>query len=336
MKSNEMLLIMRQNLISKLKKYEAILLPIFRFIISLIALIMLKQATGYEGFLSSILMMCVIALIGAFASTHCIEVCSIFLAVLFILPANPILAIIVFMSLAMIYILYGRLFPGESLIIILTLMAFSIHLELIVPILVALLCSYASIIAIILGTIIWFVVPELQMVLPSMGMNKSEILDMVEQLLGMDIMSLVSNQTMMVICVVFFIVFSAIFIVRKLPIDYGPYIAIGIGAIMNIVGFGLATIFFMEIQINLLAISLETIVFSLIAAVIQFLSKVLDYQRAESVNFEDDDNYYYVRIVPKIKINFKENKIKKVYTDSSQTGTEFNLFMEDDGFNNEL
>ena len=114
-----------------------------------------------------------------------------------------------------------------------------------------------------------------------------------------------------------FAVFSVIYIIRKQAIDYGPYIAIGVGAIMNIIGFGLASIFFEDIGISLVSIIIESILFSLIAGVMQFLSGVLDYQRAETVNFEDDDNYYYVKIVPKIKLNFKEKEVKKVYTSTN-------------------
>lgn len=335
MKSSEMLLIMRQNLISTLKKYESIILPILRFIISFSALNMLKATTGYDGILGGIIAMSVISLIGTFGSMHCIEICSIFLSVLFLLPTDPIMALILFSVLMMIYILYGRLFPEESIFIIAMVIACSIHLELLVIIIAALFSSYISIIAITLGTIIWFVVPVLREMLPSIGMNKSEILDAVEQLLSMDLTSVLFNQRMLVMIIVFFIVFSTIYLIRKLPIDYGPYIAIGIGSVMNIIGFGLATIFFLDIQINLILVIAETILFSIIGIIIQFSSKALDYQRAESVRFEDDDNYYYVRIVPKIKINSKETKVKKVYTNPSQTSRDFKIFM-DDGFDNEL
>lgn len=336
MKFSEMLLIIRQNLISVFKRYESIFMPILRFVISFSALNMLKSVTGYHGVLGNIIVMSIISLIGAFASAHCIEVCSIFLTVLFIFQANPIMAIILFFVLAMVYILYGRLFPGESLLIIATLIAFSMHLEILLLIVAALFGSFISIIAIILGTMIWFLIPQLAEVLPTIGMDKSEMMDTLKQLLSIDITTVLSNQVMMITIIVFFIAFSTIFLIRKLPIDYGPYIAIGIGAVMNILGFGLASIFFLELPIHLIAITAQTIGFSMIAVIMQFLSKVLAYQRAENVNFEDDDNYYYVRIVPKIKINFKENKVKKVYTDPSDTHHDFKISMEDDGFHSGL
>lgn len=331
MKYSELLLVKRQSLISIIKKYEVVVLPILRFIIAFSALNMLKETTGYDGAFGKVIVMSAIALVGAFASMHCIEVCSIFLVALFLLPIHPIMAIILFVILAIIYILYGRLFPEESILIIITLMAFSVHFELLVPIIAGLLCGYASVIAIILGIMLWFIVPELKTVLPSISLDSNESLIAIEDILSIDLTSLIANQVMTVMIIVCFIVFSTVFIIRKLPIDYGPYIAITIGAVINIVGFGLAHVFLLNLEINLVTIVIQTILFSIIAVIVQFLSRVLDYQRVETVNFEDEDNFYYVRIVPKIRVNFKEKKIKKVYTNQSGRDN-FNLLMEDDSF----
>ena len=336
MKSSEALLTIRQNLISIFKQYEMILLPIIRFIVSFIGLHMLIDAVAYTGTLSHIIPMIAIALIGAFASAEWIEVASIFLVFVTLLPSNPILAGLFFLALIMIYILYGRLFPRESLLIMGILVAFAMHIELIVPIVAALFGSYACIISISIGTVIWFIMPELRASLPNDIANKDQIIDTINQLINFDFKSLLANETMMVVIIIFFIVFSIIYIIRKLPIDYGAYIAICIGAIMNIVGFGLASIFFIDIHINLVSVSIKTIIFSLLAVVMQFLSGVLDYQRAETVNFEDDDNYYYVKIVPKIKLRSKQKKVKKVYTDLEHTIGEHQKIIREDDFQSNL
>ena len=329
MKSNEMLLIIRQNLISIFKRYESLIVPIVRFIISFSALRMLKEATSYHGVLSGTLVLIGLALIGSFASAEWIIVWTIFLVTFFTFPLNPILALILFGIMCIIYILYARLFPKESIWILVTLVAFSIKLELLIPIVAALLSTYVSVMAIIIGTILWYVVPGLISVLPN-AVEKNEMIDMMNQLMIIDYKNLLIDPRMMSIVVIFFIVFSAIFIIRKQSIDYGPYIAIGVGAVMNILGFGLAIIFFGGIGVNMIKVVLETLFFSGVAVIIQFLSIVLDYQRAETVNFEDDDNYYYVKIVPKIHLTHKHTTIKKVYTDLSEANHFNRIMMEDD------
>ncbi|MCR5453236.1 MAG: hypothetical protein K6F00_11485, partial [Lachnospiraceae bacterium] len=43
-----------------------------------------------------------------------------------------------------------------------------------------------------------------------------------------------------------------------------------------------------------------------------FMFQDLDYNRVEKVQFEDDDYYYYVKAVPKIKLADEEKKIKRI------------------------
>ena len=45
----------------------------------------------------------------------------------------------------------------------------------------------------------------------------------------------------------------------------------------------------------------------LITWFLQFFLHSVDYTRAEKVQFEDDDYYYYVKAVPKIKVNISSN-----------------------------
>ena len=43
-----------------------------------------------------------------------------------------------------------------------------------------------------------------------------------------------------------------------------------------------------------------------------FFIKNLDYSRVENVSFEDDEYYYYVTAVPKIRLTEEEKHIKRI------------------------
>lgn len=334
MKSSEVLLTLRQNLISGFKKYEVILMPIIRFLINIGLLYMLKERTSYTGALSSVIVTIIIALVGAVVSAEWILIASIFLVPIYLIPSSLIIAAMAFAILASLYILYGRFFPKESLFIIATIVAFPINMELLVPIVAALFGNIASMVAIIIGLLLKFILPQLSANLTVV--EKNQTTESLEKLLAMDFKALIADQTMLIMITVFLVVFMTIYLIKKLSIDYGPYIAIMIGAVMNIMGFGLAKIFFVDIEIDLIRIVIETILMSLIGVVIQFFSIALDYQRAENVNFEDDDNYYYVRIVPKIKLSFKQNKVKRVYTDEEHLHHDNRINLSGDHFNQEI
>lgn len=317
MKPREVILTIRQNLISAFKQYEYIFIPVLRFLLSLSTLRLLRNVTNYEGLLSNILVLVGISFIGTFVSADWIITLTIFLVTIFMAGSNLLFAIILFIGMWCIYVLYAKLFPREGLLIIATLVAFSMKLELVIPIVGALFGTYMSIVAIIIGIILWFTLPTIKSILPVISLEKDVLLDTFNQLMAINYREILMNTEMMVTIVIFFIVFSAIYIIRKQSIDYGPYIAIAVGAVMNILGFGFAIIFFENIEINLLVISLETIGFSLVAIVMQFLYIALDYHRAEMVNFEDDDNYYYVKIVPKIQLTHKHKLVKRIYVEGS-------------------
>ena len=316
MKSNEALLSMRQNIISEFKKYEYIILHFMKFILIFSAIHMLITATNYTGALSGVIAVMFLALIGTFVSAQWILIGSILLTTLFILPANPIFAILMFILLTILYLAFMRLFPKEGLLTLVTLMAFAINVPLILPIIVALLGGYICIVMMIIGVIVWFMVPELTAVIQTTTLNKSEIVDLATSVSKTDFNALLMDEKMLSVVVVFFIVFSVVYIIRKQSIDYAPYIAIGVGMVVNILGFGLAILFFDDIGMKMGSIILWTVIGGIVAVVVQFFSVALDYQRSEVVQFEDDDNYYYVKVVPKINVKVKHTTVKHVYTNN--------------------
>lgn len=320
MKSNEALMTLRQNIINLFKRYEYILMPVLRFILSFTALTMLRDATGYTGVLSGVLVLIGIALLGTFVSAEWIIIITILLSTVFTTSSNLIFGGMVFIALCIIYFLFARLFPRESILIIAMLIAFNMHIESAVPIIAALFTSYISVVAIIIGAILWFTIPSLKAFLPVADLKKDEVMDTVTALMTIDYKELLIEPEMMISIIVFFIVFTTIYLIRKQSIDYAPYIAVGVGVVMNILGFGLAMIFFNSIEFSLVSVVFQSVFWGAAAVVLQFLSIALDYQRAETVSFEDSDNYYYVKVIPKIKLIHTHKTVKKVYTDLTQTG----------------
>lgn len=315
MSLNEMLLRIRQSMIQAFKKQEYILLPLLKFIAIFLGIRTLMLATTYDGGLSGIVAMLFIALIGTFLPAKWINLAIVILVPVFILRANLILAAVAFLILWVIYLLFMRLYPTEGLLIGITVIAFMFHLEILVPFIAALFGSFACIIGVIIGVVIWYIAPELVVVLPGAAVKKEELLENFTSITNISLGEMLKNETMLATVIVFFIVFTIVYIIRKQSIDYAAYLAIGIGVVMNMAGFGVAILFFDNLDITYLSVVLISILAAIIATVMEFFSKVLDYQRAEQVDFEDDDNYYYVKVVPKIHLNTNRKKVKRVYNE---------------------
>lgn len=185
-------------------------------------------------------------------------------------------------------------------------------MENLIPIVVALLGGYVGLIGILLGVFIWFLIPNLAEAVVITGVGKDALVEAAKNLTTIKLDTVILDQKMLCVMIIFFVVFNTVYFIRRLAVDYAPYIAIGMGAIMNMIGFSLA-ILFLKIDISLSIMLITTVEYALITIVIEFFSKVLDYERSEILNFEDDENYYYVKVVPKIYLTTTKRKVKRVY-----------------------
>ncbi|MCL2218132.1 MAG: hypothetical protein FWB91_14105, partial [Defluviitaleaceae bacterium] len=123
--------------------------------------------------------------------------------------------------------------------------------------------------------------------------------------------SVTGSQTWIFTAVIFVMVIVLVHFVSRQAIDYAKEIAIALGCVMTIFGFIVAVLVTSE-QISIGIMIMGTLVCGIIAAIARFFDGVLDYQRAESVQFEDDNNYYHVRIVPKVIMTKSQRVVKRI------------------------
>ena len=55
-----------------------------------------------------------------------------------------------------------------------------------------------------------------------------------------------------------------------------------------------------------------TIISILLAYILQFFVLAVDYSRTEYTQFEDDDYYYYVKAIPKVKVTATDVQVKHI------------------------
>jgi hypothetical protein len=81
--------------------------------------------------------------------------------------------------------------------------------------------------------------------------------------------------------------------------------------LVNILGFLVAVLHF-NVSINAGKLILMSLFSGLIAIVLEFFKRVLDYTAIERVQFEDDDYYYYVKAVPKVNVSIPRHSVKRM------------------------
>ncbi|MGL6173489.1 MAG: hypothetical protein ACRC1P_02625 [Cellulosilyticaceae bacterium] len=315
MTPSEMFLVFRQRCIKFYKYYERVLVPVFKFIFILSIVLMINKNIGYVGQLNKTIVCVGIAFIGMFASIRWIIMILMALVSIHMFAYNILIGIGTVAFCVVLYTMYIRLYPIESILIIITMLALKLNIGYIVPILAALFGGISYMFPIIFGVIFAYLSSELTVFMQE-TMNSS-IENLIPRILSIINKNVLMNVSMLATIGVFIVVFLSVYIIRRLSIDYAPYIAVAVGGAMNLLGFGTA-ILFLNIDINVFLLVGMTILSVILAIICQFTSKVLDYSRAEVVQFEDEDNYYYVKVVPKVSMNINQKKVEQIYTTTTK------------------
>lgn len=126
------------------------------------------------------------------------------------------------------------------------------------------------------------------------------------------------NQEMMVTIIAFVTVLVIVYVVRRLEVEYAWHIAVFGGGIAYMIIMAAGGIF-LEATIPVVPLVAGTMVSVFIGEILEFFFFHVDYKRTERLQFEDDEYYYYVKAVPKIKDMKKSSgrKPEEVSVDSA-------------------
>jgi len=109
---------------------------------------------------------------------------------------------------------------------------------------------------------------------------------------------------------IFAMVIILVYVVSRLSIDFAKENAIGLGWGLMIFSF----ILFVLVGEGSIGIGAFFMILlcGLIAEFFRLFDPVLDYQRAESVQFEDENYFYFVRMVPKIQLTRRKRVVRRI------------------------
>ena len=280
------LLEMKQRLKIFYGKYDVYLKPALKFLLALFAFFMINEQIGFMQKLSGPAVSLLLALLCSFLPVNMI---AVFAGLLVCAHAYALSLEVFAMAaglLAVMYILYFRVSPKYGYVLVLAPIAFLLKIPYAVPLTMGLLGGPAC------------VVPETE------GMA-SRLTYLVENVLN--------NKTVILTVLVFAVVLMIVYAIHRLSADHAWHIAIGAGAVTNIVLF-LVGALVMQVKVPIIQLILGTLVSIVIAMAVEFFVFSVDYSRTEYAQFEDDEYYYYVKAVPKMSIAVSDKQVKRINT----------------------
>lgn len=289
-------------------EYENYIFPMIKFIIAFTAFLTIDLNIGYMTQISSLPVALVLALLCALFPANT----AIFIASVMILLDMYALSIeaatITFVLFIVLYFLYFRFAPKDSMVTLLTPVCFQLHIPYVMPVAAGLLRKAYSVIAIVCGTLVYYF-------LDGIRQNASALAEVADKKggsatkLNVTMGQLLENKEMLMVMVVFVITTLVVYQVRRLNVNNSWNIATVAGVLIQFVSL-LVGYLVLGMTSRLVWLVVGSIISLLVGVIIRFIFMDLDYARTENVQFEDDEYYYYVKAVPKKMIATEEKVVK--------------------------
>lgn len=306
------------------QKLQLLIDPIFKFLLSFLVIRTLNTVIGYDPRLSSGVVTLALALICAFVPSSVLALICMLLTVAHVFHVNMLLSVFVALILLVLYCFFLRFTPKYGYVMVAVPVLFLFRVPYLVPLLLGLVATPVTILPLACGIFFYYMISVIQnaaaLQIDIAGFDTENIMLLVNNVVD----NLLSNKEMLFTIAIYALVLTVVYVVRKLEFDYSFELAVAIGVVASIFGHVLLNSKY-ELAIGVMATILYHILAGILVMVIYFFIRVLDYTAVEHVQFEDDDYYYYVRAVPKIKVGLPQLNIRRV-TEQSY----FNASLEND------
>ena len=305
------LLTFRDNVKAFLSRYDYILTPVLKFILAVVLFWSLNNQMGYMPLLQNILLMTLLSVVCAFLPVEFIAGIGGIMIVLHSTKVSLDAALVGLALILIFYFGYMRFAPKTGVIALLVPLCYICHAVYALPIALGFLVGPAAIIPAIFGVILYYYgigLAELNNLLAA-ATEEEETIQGYQYILS----ELLDNRLMLLIFIVFACVILVTYAIYRASFSNSWIVAFLAGGFLNVVLFLVGSVM-LSIEVEIAPIFVGSIVGILIAVVCQFGKGIVDYQRTEILQFEDDEYYYYVKAIPKLSVAESNKNIKRINT----------------------
>ena len=309
----------RKKIIEGYGQFEYVIVPAFKFAVSFLLIQMINEHIGFNQGLTNQLLDVIIALICTLVPVNFMAGIMVILILAHLYTLSLETMIVGAVIFLLMFLLYFRFSPKDTIMILLLPLAFAAHVEYAIPVTAGLLFAPGSAVGVGFGVII---VKYLSFVEQNKAvLENSEIGPATVDNFRNIIDALLQNRSMWILAAAFAAAVIVVYFIRRLETAHSWTIAIIAGNVMI-----LFVLLFGDMQydtnIDLNKVFLGAALSLVVELLVEFFCFMVDYTRIESVQFEDDDYYYYVKAVPKVTVSDSLRTVKTIST-SKKSGAGF-------------
>lgn len=307
------LLVIKQQITRFYSRFEAYIVPALKFITMLITLLFINGNVGFMTKLKNPAIVLILALLCSFMPVNVIVLLAGLVIVAHVYSLSLSCAVIILFVFIIMYALYFRFTPKDALAVLLTPIAFILHIPYAIPLAMGFVGTPLSAISVGCGTVVYYMLEYVkghEEALSSAASDTESALSGFKTIID----GLLKNETMILMVIAFAVTIVIVYLIRRLQINYSWQIALGAGAIIDVIVLLVGTAV-LDADVSALGVIFGSIAAAAIVLVLQFFIFNVDYSRAEYVQFEDDEYYYYVKAVPKITLEAPNPRKRKASYD---------------------
>lgn len=280
-----------------INKFEAYIIPAVKFLAAMVVFCIINAKFGYMTKIAKFPLAIIMALFCSFMPSNMIIIIAALLTMLHAYAISAEFALVLGVVYAIMFLLYFRFSPRDSVAAILTPICFVFKIPYVIPMSFGLVGTPASAISVGCGTVIFYVLKYMSQAAEAFKESGED--DLLKRLKAL-LEGLLNNREMLVCALAFALTVIVVYFIRRMSINYAWTIAMATGALADILIILVGDIMY-HTNISIIGLIFGTILACIVVRIIQFCVFDIDYSRTEKVQFEDDDYYYYVKAVPKIK-----------------------------------
>ena len=302
------LLVWREKLQKVYAAYSVYILKGLQFLLGLLLFGLINSNVGFMEMASSVFCTGGLAVICTFFPMIVMVIAAAVLVLVHFYALSMPIAIVSLVIFLIMYIFYFRFTPKKAWLLLVSALAVALKIPLIIPVVFGLLGTPVWIVPAACGIISYYMVSFVKASAAALRSADSE--SMISGVVNFT-KQVVTGHEMWLMVMAIVIGILVVNLIRTRAIDHAWKIGSASGVVVSLIIAAVGNII-LNGDVSYVEICVSALLGVGLGLVLEFLFFSVDYSRTESIQFEDDEYYYYVKAVPKIGVSVPEKTVKHI------------------------
>ena len=297
---------LRDNIRRFVLSREMLFLKIWSGLVAFVGLMCIRSNFGHNKQISQIWVSIIIAIICAFFPMQGVSTVLVIVLLIDLIALSPQVAIVALGLLIAGYFVCAYFGSKNTYNMIAVPICYSFNAPFVVPLGAGLMSNINELASVVWGSVIAFFLHVIKD-------NTTAIVDETSEVSAISLIQeqMLTNRMFWFFIIAMVAIYVVVYMLRQSSINMSWMIANAAGVAVEFI-IMLAGYLLTSQKSEIPGLIIGNLLVILVGLLLNYFVLDLDYSRIEKVQFEDDDYYYYVTAVPKIRIAEEDKEIKKI------------------------